>query len=63
MSKFEIGSRVYSVKVGSKKAFVGTIVDRVSSSVYHVRADDDGRLWHRASRELKREVREECKTS
>jgi hypothetical protein len=50
-TQFGIGTRVKSVAVGRRKAFVGTIRAAMNDA-WHVRADDDGRLWHRANSEL-----------
>lgn len=46
-----IGQRVRSRAVGSKPAFVGTIVERMHGA-FHVKDDEDGSLWHREPREL-----------
>lgn len=43
---FLIGDRVHSVKIGRRDAFDGTVEGPISMG-WAVRADDDGRLWHR----------------
>jgi hypothetical protein len=48
----EIGSRVHSKKIGRRAEFDGTVEGRRGAHVWHVRADDDGDMWHRTTREL-----------
>ena len=48
---YEIGDRVESIKVGRRKAFIGTI-EGFPPAGYNVRADDDGKLWQRDKDEL-----------